>query len=167
MKKEQIYVTIDSEEKRLRAIEILEKAGEKILKGSALFNNHNVGILCYTTYKNYWVLTNDYDKDKTTLDELEALLIPNYKVNDVILSLDELKAQADKLGYDLVEKPYEPKVGDFGMFWDVDDEGGNKYCGFLIDTDDSKYPMQSNNRGWFKNFRRLTEEEKQKIQEAW
>jgi hypothetical protein len=101
-----------------------------------------------------------------TLDQLEALLTPNYQVKDVILSLDELKQQAEKLGFDLVEKPYEPKVGDFGVFWDNYEEE-NGYYGFLIDTDDSKYPMQSNNRGWFKNFRKITESEKQKIQESW
>jgi hypothetical protein len=166
MKKEQVYVTIDSEEKRLRAIEILERAGEKIRDGSMLYKcvDNHYNRLCISD-RGGWTLFCITHNTGITLDQLEALLIPNYQVKDVILSLDELKQQAKKLGYDLVEKPCEPKVGDFGVFWD--EEEGSRYYGFLINTDDGSFPMQSNNRGWFKNFRKLTEEEKQKIQEAW
>jgi hypothetical protein len=167
MKKEDIYVTIDSEEKRLRAIEILKKAGEEIFEGSALFNNYNVGILCYNAYSNHWVLTNDYDKDKITLDQLEALLIPNYQVKDVILSFEELKKQAEKLGYDLVEKPYEPKVGDFGAFTDKLSIGVSCY-GYVCEINDTRLsPYKANNYNWWQHFRKLTDEEKAKIQEAW
>ena len=121
MKKEQIYVTIDSEEKRLRAIEILEKAGEEILHESTMFIKTDSAFkqLLYSIDINGWLLSMFNDKKtEITLDQLEALLIPNYQVKDVILSLDELKQQAEKLGFELVEKPYEPKVGDFGVFWD-------------------------------------------------
>jgi hypothetical protein len=166
MKREQIYVTIDTEEKRLRAIEILRNAGGEICEGSSfLYPYHHEMQICFEPEFNEWGAYNCKGKTRITLDQLESLLLPNYQVKDVILSLDELKQQAEKLGFDLVEKPYEPKVGDFGVFWDRYEE--NTYYGFLINTDDSKYPMMSNNRGWFKNFRKLTEEEKQKIQEAW
>ena len=167
MKKEQIYVTIDSEEKRLRAIEILEKAGEEISKRSEIWNrNHCNNQLEF--FDRVWLLSGDAFEKKTeiTLNQLEALLIPNYQVKDVILSLDELKQQAEKLGYDLVEKPYEPKVGDFGVFWHEKEEG-NRYYGFIIKIISDDYLFVRDNGVPFKNFIKLTDEEKQKIQESW
>ena len=171
MKKEQIYVTIDNEEKRLRAIEILEKAGEKYWGNEKNWSMTINDVHKYLYLQTEGWLVNNLDcgtREEITLGQLESLLlpIPNYQVKDVILSLDELKQQAEKLGFDLVEKPYEPKVGDFGVFWDNCEEG-NRYYGFLINTDESPFPMMSNNRGWFKNFRKLTDEEKQRIQESW
>jgi hypothetical protein len=167
MKKEQIYVTIDSEEKRLRAIEILEKAREKIRETSFLylFFQKDYKHLCIDK-TGEWSLFGITHNTEITLDELEALLIPNYQVKDVILSLDELKQQAEKLGYDLVEKPYEPyvpKVGDFGAF----SNNGCKfeYVEFLDDIRNGEIYMK-NNIQWH-NFRKLTDEEKQKIQESW
>jgi hypothetical protein len=166
MKKEQIYVTIDDEEKRLRAIEILEKAGEEIRDESMLYRgvDNHYKHLCIND-KGVWTLFCATHDTEITLDQLEALLIPNYQVKDVILSLDELKAQAEKLGYDLVEKPYEPKVGDFGVFWDRDEE--NKSYGFLEDIKSQTCKFVRDNYVPFMNFRKLTEEEKQKIQESW
>jgi hypothetical protein len=167
MKKEQIYVTIDTEEKRLRAIEILEKAGEEIYKTSGIWNTNHFNKLL-EIYDGYWLMSGNAFKTKQeiTLDQLEALLIPNYQVKDVILSLDELKQQAEKLGYDLVEKPYEPKVGDFGYFWDEGDDVMISY-GFLTEMDKSISPYKANEYNWWMNFRKLTDEEKQKIQESW
>jgi hypothetical protein len=89
-------------------------------------------------------------------------------VKDVILSLDELKAQAEKLGYDLVEKPYEPKVGEFGYFFDS--ESGKTHCvGFIecvfIDRTIDRFATSGNLT--YNHFRKLTDEEKTKIQESW
>jgi hypothetical protein len=85
------------------------------------------------------------------------------KKTDNFVTLDHLKKQADKLGYQLVEKPYEPKVGDFGVFKNNDCEF--EYVGFLDDIFDEKFYMK-NNIPW-DSFRKLTDEEKTKIQEAW
>jgi hypothetical protein len=86
-------------------------------------------------------------------------------VKDVILSLDELKQQAEKLGFDLVEKPYEPKVGDFGVFCDGNKE--DETFGFLEGIKDVELKFTRNDGVPFINFRKLTESEKQKIQSAW
>lgn len=173
MEKENIYVTIDSDEKRLRAIEILENAGEEILERSTLLdpNGQYKGFLCVMEIngKTRWVSygARPFNKE-ITLDQLEQLLLPNYQVKDVILSLNELKQQAEKLGYDLVEKPYEPKVGDFGYFWDIDDNGlCTETYGYFTEKDKSDGLLRANDYEWFQNFRKLTESEKQKIQSAW
>jgi hypothetical protein len=166
MKKEQIYVTIDSEEKRLRAIEILDKAGEEILHESTIFIKTDSAFkqLLYSIDINGWLLSMFNDKkQEITLDQLESLLIPNYQVKDVILSLDELKQQAEKLGYDLVEKPYEAKVGDFGVFTSKGSEF--TFYGYLYEIGKNVYFDQDEQE--FPFFRKLTEEEKTKIQEAW
>jgi len=164
MKKENIYVTIDCEEKRLRAIEILEKANAPIRRTSFLYSNVS-DFFKYLSIDNVgvWTLFCVINDKEITLDELEELLIPNCQVKDVILSLDELKAQADKLGFDLVEKPYEAKVGDFGVFKKSDCDF--EYIGFLDDISDEKFYMKKN-IPW-DSFRKLTDEEKTKIQEAW
>jgi hypothetical protein len=168
MKKEQIYVTIDNEEKRLRAIEILEKAGEKIWGDDKKWSMRTSSVHKYLYLQtDGWLINNlNFDtREEITLDQLETLLNPNYQVKDVILSLDELKAQAEKLGFDLVEKPYEPKVGDFGMFWDKDKE--SKIYSFLGNITVGLHKFSTDEGAPFINFRKLTNEEKQKIQEAW
>ena len=165
MKKEEIYVTIDSEEKRLRAIEILEKAGEIIIRISFLYLHVHEHYKRLCVDKNgVWTLLCITHKTEITLDELEELLMPNYQVKDVVLSIDELKAQAEKLGYQLVEKTYKPKIGEFGVFYD-----GGKYSvyEFITEIDTQRNKFQLANYLWFDNFRKLTEEEKQKIQSAW
>jgi hypothetical protein len=166
MKKEQIYVTIDNEEKRLRAIEILEKAGEEIRDESMLYRgvDNHYKHLCIND-KGVWTLFCATHDTEITLDQLEALLMPNYQVKDVILSLYELKQQAEKLGYELVEKPYEPKVGDFGVFWE--NAKGVKIRGFITAMDGSSGRYKADEYGLWSNFRKLTDQEKQKIQEAW
>lgn len=163
MKKEHIYVTIDTEEKRLRAIEILEKVGQKRKENYELYRIGAIGTLAFVTDE--WILTPYETTNVITIDQLEALLIPNYQVKDVILSLDELKQQADKLGYQLVEKPYEPNVGDFGVFYDFNENSNN--LGFLTDIQILPYSFVRDKNTPFKNFRKLTEKEKRKIQEAW
>jgi len=166
MKKEQIYVTIDNEEKRLRAIEILEKAGEEIKDDSTLYKcvDNHYNRLCINS-EGVWTLFCITNHKGITLDQLEALLTPNYQVKDVILSLDELKQQAEKLGFDLVEKPYHPKVGDFGAFWDGNKE--DETFGFLGEIRNQQLKFVRNDGVPFLKIRKLTEEEKQKIQESW
>lgn len=168
MKKEEIYVKIDSEEKRLRAIEILENAGERIPENVSKHIDSN---FCFLSFLECWIVANYNFGNKTeiTLDELEQLLEPNYVVKDVVLTLDELKAQTEKLGYDLIEKPYEPQIGDFGVFWDYGDGDGEDdfICGFLKEIDNSSMPFNSSGLMLYKNFRKLTDDEKAKIQERW
>jgi hypothetical protein len=169
MKKEQIYVTIDNEEKRLRAIEILEKAGEEIKDDSILYKcvDNHYSRLCINS-EGVWTLFCITHNKAITLDQLEQLLLPNYQVKDVILPLDELKQQAKKLGFELVEKPYEPKVGDFGYFWDNESEKMNS-IGFIgrVFSDRTIDRFHTSGNLTYNHFRKLTEEEKQKIQEAW
>lgn len=166
MRKEEIYVVIDSEEKRLRALDILERAGEKVFRNSFLKKEVDTEykFLRYIENYNCWMMSIPTgDGKNTTLDQLDKLLNPNYQVKEIILPLDELKSQANALGYELVEKKREIKVGDFGVFWDgsgkfkVFDFLYEKHEGVFIDGDDVFY----------ENFRHLTEEEKQKIQNKW
>jgi hypothetical protein len=86
------------------------------------------------------------------------------KKTDNPVTLDHLKKLADSLGYYLVEKPYEPKVGDFGVF--KNDGCEFEYFEFLDDISDEKFYYMKNNIPW-DSFRKLTHEEKKKIQEAW
>ena len=168
MKKEQIYVKIDSEEKRLRAIEILEKAGEDIFFTLREEYDNKMFLLFDTIIISWVCIYSVLNMEEITLDQLEELLLPNYQVKDVILSLDELKAQAEKLGFDLVEKPcepYEPKVGDFGYFWDFDKSYKN--LGYISEIKSNHYKFVNNYETSFIHFRKLTESEKQEIQEAW
>ena len=169
MKKEQIYVTIDSEEKRLRAIEILHGKDEVCIDSILLKEFSDWFYIGFNAVVRKWMRLNFiYLKHEITLDELELLLdtsvdLTSYVVKEVVLSIDELKTQAAALGFDLVEKPYEPKVGDFGYFWD----GDNGSYGFLTEIDKTGYPYKANEYEWFSIFRKLTNEEKQKIQESW
>lgn len=165
MKKEEIYVKIKSEEERLRVIEILKNSGEKIYEKSKLLREFDSELTAVFGLKE-WGFSYSFNRQQITIDQLETLLKPNYVVKDVVLTLDGLKAQAERLGHLLVEKPYEPKIGDFGMFFDRD---GTTHFDFLtkINEKDSLTPFGTSDDIWFENFRKLTEEEKQKIQEAW
>jgi hypothetical protein len=173
MEKENIYVTIDSEEKRLRAIEILDGKDEVCIDSILLKEFSDWFYIGFNAVVRKWMRLNFiYLKREITLEELELLLdssvdLTSYVVKDVVLSIDELKTQAAALGYKLVEKPCEPKVGDFGLFWDFNEnvsvldyvlkifkEGGNVYYGRKGDLA-------------YNHFRKLTESEKQKIQSAW
>lgn len=166
MKKEEIYVVIDSEEKRLRAIQILNDAKEEIFKTSSIFTEKETGFLRFSISDDYWYLTVGGGKlTKITLDQLEQMLNPNFVVKEVVLSIDELKAQAEILGFDLVKKERQIKVGDFGKFYDSDEN----YClySFLENISKSNmYQPKAYTTGW-SNFSHLTDEEKQQIQENW
>lgn len=168
MKKEEIYVVIDSEEKRLRAIQILTDAGETILNTSSLLDEFTVLMeLKFYSSNNYWWITSFGTKPyKITLDKLEQLLKPNFVVKEVVLSIEELKTQAESLGFELVKKERQIKVGDFGKFWD-----GKDFIvyGFLesISEVEPKFIYKRKSGASYINFAHLTDEEKQQIQENW
>jgi len=87
MKKENIYVEITNETERLRAIEILQNAGEDIWDGSRILTNSEEGCLMF--YNNNWILAciTDRKRTKITLDELETLLKP--KKSNVFTEVQE------------------------------------------------------------------------------
>jgi len=165
MIKEEIYVVIDSEKKRLRAIEILRNSGEVIEKDSAILKpyewNYSIG---FCDKEINWGHHGVLLKTQITLEELEAILSPNYAVKDVHLTIDELKAQAEMLGFELVKKEIKPKVGDFGLFWD-DNKNLVHVYDFIHNIENNVFIDKSGDV-WL-NFHHLTEEEKQKIQNNW
>jgi hypothetical protein len=165
MIKEEIYVVIDSEKKRLRAIEILRNSGEVIEKDSAILKpyewNYSIG---FCDKEINWGHHGVLLKTQITLEELEAILSPNYAVKDVHLTIDELKAQAEMLGFELVKKERKPKVGDFGVFWDDSLYKIHVYD-FIHNTENNVFTGK--HCAVWKNFRHLTEEEKAEIQNNW
>jgi hypothetical protein len=92
MKKENIYVEITNETERLRAIEILQNAGEEIMS----FNDTDFE-LCLGfdklvfTKDGWWIDGYADDLTKITLNELEALLSP--KKSNVFTEVQELIKQ--------------------------------------------------------------------------
>jgi len=89
MKKENIYVEITNEPERLRAIEILQNAGEEILEGSMLTDLFEcVFNIAFKKSDNQWMKLNIIDNEtKITLDELETLLNP--KKSNVFTEVQE------------------------------------------------------------------------------
>lgn len=82
------------------------------------------------------------------------------KREEVYLVIDQLKKQAEALGYELVEKKRVPKVGDFGVFGEY-----STLFGFISEIENNNF-ADSHGSIW-DNFRHLTEEEKTKIQNNW
>jgi len=165
MKKQEIYVKIDSEEKRLRAIQILTDAGECIWRWSSLLKEDGVGFLSLDKFGNDWFLALNNDrKTEITLDQLEQLLTPNYAVQEVHLTIDEIRLQSEKLGFELVEKKRDVKIGDFGVFWDDEDEE-KPYFSFVRSVKDGWF-FDERGLSWG-NFRHLTDEEKERITQNW
>lgn len=162
MRKEEICVLIDSEEKRLRALEILENAGEKVWNESKLLEKYTRKRYLWNDGED-WIQTGCSFAPQITLDQLEELLLANYVVKDVRVTIDELKEQAEKLGLELVEKKREIKVGDFGVFFSVNEDV--LLFDFLLDIEDETF-VDSDGNTW-KNFRHLTDEEKEKVQNNW
>ena len=125
-------------------------------------------ILHYSLSRNEWLFLSSkpIHKIEITLDQLEQLLNPNYAVKDVMLSVDELKRQAEKLGFELIEKKREVKIGDFCKLWDDDEE--HWHLGFISEINkDSIYKfIIKQGTGW-KNVVHLTDEEKEKIIKSW
>ena len=161
MKKEEIYVVIDSEEKRLRAIQILTDAGETIFDTSSLLNEFPGKMILRFNGKNWWITLDSDDKTEITLDQLEQLLNPK---QEKPIKLDALKLIAESYGFELVEKKREPKVGDFGKFWDLEDDKYSQY-GFILEI--TEQGVTSDGELLWDNFSHLTEEEKKQIQENW
>jgi hypothetical protein len=89
MKKENIYVEITNEQERLRAIEILQNAGEEICKDSNLFNKGFRGVIYYNNTEMSFSVLYPYVEEKPliTLDELETLLNP--KKSNVFTEVQE------------------------------------------------------------------------------
>jgi hypothetical protein len=94
MKKENIYVEITNETERLRAIEILQNAGEEIWENSCamkLLANYKYLLLAC----NGWYISNNLlGRLEITLDELEALLNP--KKSNVEIGLLECLKQVQQ-----------------------------------------------------------------------
>jgi hypothetical protein len=167
MKKEEIYVIINSEEKRLRAIQIL--SDEKIISYSSLLHVGGIGQLTFDI--DAWNLPSlKYylgDKTEITLDQLEQMLNP---IKEVGMSLDALKLIAESWGFKLVKEERKIKVGDFGKF--SSENGSVCSYGFLykMTNIESGIIYVENNKDitnhWSK-FYHLTDEEKQQIQENW
>lgn len=104
--------------------------------------------------------------DKNPQKALELLML----AVDAGTLINMLKDKAEELGYNLVEKPYEPKVGDFGVFRNKPTEF--KHYGFLsnilnVDTGDVVYKYVDYAGIAWERFRKLNEQEKIKIQENW
>ena len=165
MKKEEIYVVINDEEKRNRAIQILTDAGEKIdyrnFKLSEILKLHSVD-------KDWFLTTSFFSEglNLITLDQLEQLLNPQFVVKEIALPIEELQKQAELLGFELVKKERKIKVGDFGKFWD---DGICILYGFLESISDVEpnFIYKRKAGALYINFAHLTDEEKANIQENW
>tara|TARA_R110000868_G_scaffold258715_1_gene516351 strand:- start:445 stop:918 length:474 start_codon:yes stop_codon:yes gene_type:complete len=157
MNKENIYVVIDSEEKRLKAIEILSNTQEEIWEHSQIFFNNATGCLICRRDNLWYLLATRSTKEEINLNELEEILAPKQEIK-----LDALKVIAESYGFELVEKKREIKVGEFGIFWNEIDEVS---YGFLVRFSERCY---RHNAGYdCLNFRHLTDEEKKAITENW
>lgn len=158
MKKEEIYVVIDSEAKQKRAIQILTDAGEKLsICDNAFTFDDKYKFLKIDSNNEWFIFGFMYNLDnEISLDKLEEILQPKE------IKLDALKLIAESYGFELVEKKREIKVGDFGKFWDDKDETS---YGFLVRLYERYY---RHNAGYdCLNFAHLTEQEKAQIQENW
>lgn len=88
MKKGEIYVEITNEKERLRAIEILQNAGDRTFESSNIFKSEFTGkITCDYGQWNMPSLTYKLDKTKITLDQLESLLKP--KQSNLFIEVQE------------------------------------------------------------------------------
>jgi hypothetical protein len=174
MKKEEIYVVIDSEEKRLRAIQILTDAGENIWNNTDLIGNGTTVLTqTYITpiilvfYKGWYCIKTVGNKQEISLDQLEQLLSPQFVVKEIALPFEELQKQAELHGWKLVKEERQIKVGDFGKF-----SSENKIYtnfGFLKSIERGYFIEQTEDNcisSW-SNFRHLTDEEKANIQQNW
>ena len=169
MKKEEIYVVIDSEEKRLRAIQILSDAKENISTFDLSIEFSEKHKYLRLDSNNQWFIFSYMFSTDTeiNLDQLEQMLSPKQEIK---MELDALKLIAESYGFELVEKEREIKVGDFGKF--SSENGSVCSYGFLYKMRGIKSGIiyVENNKDitnhWSK-FHHLTDEEKQQIQENW
>jgi hypothetical protein len=156
MKKEGIYVVIDSAEKRKRANSILENAGENI--GCINFDEKYKYLRFDTsnewnTFSFVWT-----SEAEINLDQLQQLLNPKEEVK---MELDALKIIAESYGFYLVEKPREIKVGDFGKFWDS--PCTCPVYGYLHSISKGIYCYSPSSGSSYRNFAHLTNEEKEEL----
>jgi hypothetical protein len=166
MKKEEIYVVIDSEEKRQRAIQILSDAKENISTFDSSFEfSERYKYLKLDSNNQWFIFSCMFSTDtELSLDQLEQLLSPKQEVK---MELDALKLIAESYGFELIEKTREIKVGDFGKF--SSENGSVCAYGFLykMTNIESGIIYVENNKDitnhWSK-FHHLTDEEKANIQ---
>jgi len=114
MKKEEVYVVIDSEEKRLRAIKILSDAGEDmgVNKEVSMRTSKNLKYLVFYCDETWLVHINNHDRQEISLDQLEQLLSPKQEP----MKLDALKLIAESYGFELVEKKFYKNIKRF-IIW--------------------------------------------------
>jgi hypothetical protein len=168
MKKEEIYVVIDSEEKRLRAIQILSDAGEKIVNSTGLKKENLIGDLVFHIELGWGFGIKNENDINISLDQLEQMLNPQFVVKEIALPIEELQKQAEMHGFKLVKEERQIKVGDFGKFWS---DNNCYFVGFLQDvykiSETNKCVFQMKDYGTFCYFAYLTDEEKANIQQNW
>jgi hypothetical protein len=87
------------------------------------------------------------------------------KKEEIKMPLDALKLIAESYGFELVDKKREIKVGDFGKFWDKEEDEKFVY-GFVTDKTEHGFKDEFHCTRW-DSFSYLTEEEKANIQENW
>jgi rhodanese-related sulfurtransferase len=156
MKKKNIYVVIDSESKRQRAVKILTDAGENI--GCINFDEKYKYLRFDTsnewnTFSFVWT-----SETEINLDELNEILNPKEEVK---MELDALKLIAESYGFYLVEKPREIKVGDFGKFWDCPTTC--PVYGYLQFISKGIYCYSPDSGSSYRNFAHLTDQEKEQL----
>ena len=76
MKKQEVYVEITNEKERLRAIEILEKAGERIWDSPIAMEINIVCSHLVCCKDGDWLISPRLRETKITLDQLEEMLMP-------------------------------------------------------------------------------------------
>lgn len=166
MKKEEIYVVINSEEKRLRAIHKLRYYKEPIFSFSDIFSENPYN-KCLEFYNDEWIVSGYDDKDvkkktEISLDQLEQMLSPKQEIK---MELDALKLIAESYGFELIEKTREIKVGDFGKFWDSTSDC--PVYGYLQLISKGVYRYSPSSGSSYRNFAHLTNEEKEELTKNW
>jgi len=75
MKKHEIRVTIDSVEKQQKAIQILNRYSQEVLKWSDILDPEFEGIIGFSDHNNVWCEFYTMERGKEiTLEELETIL---------------------------------------------------------------------------------------------
>ena len=169
MKKEEIYVVIDNEETQLKAIQILNDANEDWYNGISQLNIFKKYPYLRFDGKYWYLNTVTASCNQISFDTLEQLLKTSFVVEEVVLPIEELRQQAESLGFELVEKKREIKVGDFGKFWGNHEELSTHYD-FISDRNNQTklgtiYCTSTIES--FRNFRHLTDAEKAQITKNW
>jgi hypothetical protein len=80
---------------------------------------------------------------------------------EIKMELDALKLIAESYGFELIEKPREIKVGDFGKFWDSTCDC--PVYGYLQFISKGVYCYSPASGSSYRNFAHLTDEEKEEL----